>query len=314
MSLVQDPNQFGKVAVALGGNAAEREISLISGKAVLLALKEQGVDAIEFDTQKRSLNELSELGVDRVFNMLHGRGGEDGQLQGALELAGTPYTGSGVLGSALGMDKLRSKLCWLGAGISRPKWMELKGSSDIELCAEKLGFPLMIKPALEGSSLGMAKADNIAQLHAAYKNASSFDCDVMAEQWIAGNEYTVAILANAALPIIKLETPNDFYDYEAKYQLNTTQYHCPCGLAAEQEEELKALALRAFAVLGGHGWGRVDIMMDSSGVAQFLEINTVPGMTDHSLVPMAAQQAGIDFKELVWRILETSLVANEEAK
>lgn len=306
MSTVQTPVSFGKVAVAMGGNAAEREISLLSGEAVLSALQAQNVNAVKFDTKISDLAELKTMGIDRVFNIMHGRGGEDGQLQGALELLGIPFTGSGVLGSALGMDKLRTKTCWLGAGIPTPKWMELTKESDLEVCVRTLGFPVMVKPALEGSSLGMAKAENIEQLHDAYKNAATFDCDVMAEQWVEGEEYTVAVLAGKALPMIRLETPNEFYDYEAKYQTNTTQYHCPCGLDAEQEQALQALSVTAFKVLGGEGWGRVDLMLDGSGNPQLLEINTVPGMTDHSLVPMAANQAGIDFNELVWRILETS--------
>ncbi|MBQ0725046.1 MAG: D-alanine--D-alanine ligase [Cycloclasticus sp.] len=306
-----DPKQFGKVAVAMGGRAAEREISLLSGKAVLTALQKQGVDAVEFDTGKRGLHELTEMGVERVFNAVHGRGGEDGQLQGALELSGIAYTGSGVLGSALGMDKLRSKLCWLGADIATPTWMQLSSVADLALCADKLGFPVMVKPALEGSSLGMMKANSHEELSEAYKTASSFACDVMAEQWVQGQEYTVAILGSVALPVIRLQTPNDFYDYEAKYQANTTQYHCPCGLTEEQEESLKALSLKAFNVLGGSSWGRVDVMIDGANQAQFLEINTVPGMTDHSLVPMAAKHAGISFESLVWRILETSLTSGE---
>jgi len=306
MSIVQSANQFGKVAVLMGGNAAEREISLLSGQAVLTALQAQGVDAVKFDLQTSSLSELKEMRIDRVFNIVHGRGGEDGQLQGALELLDIPYTGSGVLGSALGMDKLRTKLCWLGAGIPTPAWMELTSEADVERCVQKLAFPVMVKPALEGSSLGMAKAENIEQLHKAYKQASTFACEVMAEQWVEGDEYTVAILGDSALPMIRLETPNDFYDYAAKYEVNTTQYHCPCGLDAEQERALQDLSIKAFKILGGSGWGRVDFMLDQMGVPQLLEINTVPGMTDHSLVPMAAKQAGIDFNALVWGILETS--------
>jgi len=306
MSTVQSASQFGKVAVLMGGNAAEREISLLSGQAVLQALQAQGVDAVKFDLQNSALTELKDMAIDRVFNIVHGRGGEDGQLQGALELLGIPYTGSGVLGSALGMDKLRTKLCWLGAGIPTPAWMELTSEADVEQCVHKLGFPVMVKPALEGSSLGMAKAENIEQLHEAYKQASTYACEVMAEQWVEGDEYTVAILAGSALPMIRLETPNDFYDYKAKYEVNTTQYHCPCGLDAEQERALQDLSIKAFNMLGGSGWGRVDLMLDQMGVPQLLEINTVPGMTDHSLVPMAAKQAGIDFNALVWGILETS--------
>lgn len=305
MSLLRKAAEYGKVAVAMGGNAAEREVSLMSGQAVLSALLSQGVDAFAFDTQTQSLDELKVMGVDRVFNIIHGRGGEDGQLQGALELLGIPYTGSTVLGSALGMDKLRTKFCWLGMGIPTPKWMELKGALDVDICAEALEFPLMVKPALEGSSFGMAKADNIEQLYEAYKNAAKFSCDVMAEQWVSGREYTVAILSDKALPMIGLETPHDFYDYEAKYQANTTQYHCPCDLNGERERELQELSVKAFKALGGKGWGRVDLMLDQQGEPQLLEINTVPGMTSHSLVPMAAKQAGISFEELVLGILES---------
>jgi len=300
--------RFGKVAVTMGGSAAERDISLLSGQAVLKALQKQGVDAIQFDTKVSSLDELKKMGIDRVFNMLHGRGGEDGQLQGALDLLGIPYTGSGVLGSALGMDKLRTKLCWLGAGIPTPEWMVLSSQLDVDRCATELGFPVMVKPALEGSSLGMAKADNKQQLEEAFKEALTFGCDVMAEQWVEGAEFTVAILAGKALPMIRLETPNEFYDYDAKYTTNTTQYHCPCGLSAEQEQTLQALSLKAFKVLGGEGWGRVDLMLDQAGQPQLLEINTVPGMTGHSLVPMAAKQASIDFDALVLRILDTSVM------
>ncbi|ORU94349.1 MAG: D-alanine--D-alanine ligase [Cycloclasticus sp. symbiont of Bathymodiolus heckerae] len=309
MSIIRVPAEFGKVAVAMGGNAAEREISLLSGEAVLSALLSQGIDAFEFDTKTHRLDELKSMGVDRVFNIVHGRGGEDGQLQGALELAGIPYTGSGVLGSALGMDKLRTKFCWLGMGIPTPQWTELKDAADVNSCAETLGFSLMVKPALEGSSLGMAKADNLEQLHEAYSNALKFSCDVMAEQWVAGKEYTVAILGGEALPMIRLQTPNDFYDYEAKYQADTTQYHCPCGLGKTQEQELQQLSVKAFKALGGSGWGRVDLMLDQAGQPQLLEINTVPGMTSHSLVPMAAKQAGISFNELVLRILDSSFRA-----
>lgn len=308
MNMRKSSERFGKVAVAMGGSAAERDISLLSGQAVLKALQKQGVDVIQFDTKDSSLDELKQMGVDRVFNMLHGRGGEDGQLQGALDLLGIPYTGSGVLGSALGMDKLRTKLCWLGAGIPTPEWMVLSSTLDVERCATELGFPVMVKPALEGSSLGMAKADNKQQLEEAFKEALKFGCDVMAEQWVEGAEFTVAILADKALPMIRLETPNAFYDYEAKYTTNTTQYHCPCGLSAEQEQALQALSLKAFKALGGEGWGRVDLMLDQAGQPQLLEINTVPGMTDHSLVPMAAKQAGIDFDALVLRILDTSVM------
>ena len=308
---VEDPKLFGKVAVVMGGTSAERDVSLNSGHAVLKALQQKGVDAFAFDTATHSLNELSELATDRVFNALHGRGGEDGQLQGTLELLNIPYTGSGVLGSALGMDKLRSKLCWQGAKMTTPAWRVLSNVTDIEPCAVELGYPLIIKPALEGSSIGMAKVTNLDELTKAWQQASQYNCDVIAEKWITGAEFTVAILAGEALPAIRLETPHDFYDYQAKYHSNTTQYFCPCGLAEAQEEQLKAIAIDAFKILGGTGWGRVDFMLDEQQTAYLLEINTVPGMTDHSLVPMAAKQAGIDFNGLVWNILETSIAREE---
>lgn len=311
MNASTDLMNFGKVAVTMGGDAAERAISLISGKAVLDALLAKGVDAIKFDTQRMGLEELKTLDVDRVFNIVHGRGGEDGLLQGALEMLSIPYTGSGVLGSALGMDKLRTKLCWRGHNLPTPSWSVLKTKSDIDACADALGFPVIVKPSLEGSSIGMAKANNVVELEEAFDTAIKFNCDVIAEQWVTGKEYTVAILGDTALPMIRLQTPNEFYDYEAKYQANTTQYDCPCGLPADKEQQLQALALEAFNILGGSSWGRVDLMLDESGEPWLLEINTVPGMTSHSLVPMAAEQAGISFEELVCKILETSKVQQE---
>lgn len=308
---IQQASEFGKVAVALGGTAAEREISLLSGAQVLAGLQAGGIDAHGFDTGQHPLHQLAEDGYDRVFNIVHGRGGEDGQLQGALDSMGMPYTGSGVLGSALGMDKLRSKLCWLGAGLPTPAWRILASESDLAACASDLGFPLIVKPALEGSSIGMSRVDSLVELHAAWQQASQFGCEVFAEQWVTGPEYTVALLDGEALPMIRLQTPNTFYDYEAKYQANTTQYHCPCGLPADQEQDLQALAIQAFEILGGSGWGRVDLMLDAQDRPWLLEINTVPGMTDHSLVPMAARVAGLDFAALVWRILETSFKDEE---
>ena len=298
---------FGKVAVAMGGDAAEREISLMSGKAVLSALLAKGVDAVEFDTQHMGLEQLKMLGIDRVFNIVHGRGGEDGLLQGALDMLSIPYTGSGVLGSALGMDKLRTKLCWRGHNLPTPVWSVLKTKSDLDACVKVLGFPIIVKPSLEGSSIGMAKAHNKDELQVAFDKANKFNCDVIAEQWVTGKEYTVAILDDTALPMIRLTTPNEFYDYEAKYQAKTTQYDCPCGLSADKEQQLQALALEAFQILGGSSWGRVDLMLDESDEPWLLEINTVPGMTSHSLVPMAAEQAGINFEELVYKILETCM-------
>lgn len=298
---------FGKVAVLMGGNAAEREVSLRSGKAVYEGLLAKGVDAIVVDVQGNFIEAVQHLKVDHVFNIIHGRGGEDGQLQAILDSLNIPYTGSGVLASALAMDKLRTKLCWRGADLPTPDWFVLKNENDIDACIEMLSFPMIVKPSLEGSSVGMSKAKNRDELVEALKIALECNCEVYAEKWVSGKEYTVGILQNAALPVIRLETPREFYDYEAKYHSNTTQYHCPCGLNAEQEKQLQDLALKASNIISVEGWARVDVFIDSDNNAQLIEINTVPGMTDHSLVPMAAKQAGIDFNELVWRILETSI-------
>ena len=303
----EKPEQFGRVAVVMGGTAAEREISLRSGAAVFQALKNQGVDAIAVDVQGSLIDALKDLQVDRVFNIIHGRGGEDGVLQAVLEVLGIPYTGSGVLASALAMDKHRTKLCWQGYGLVTPQWFILKDNDDIEPCITKLGFPVIVKPAQEGSSIGMNKAHNREELINALQIAAEYDCDVYAESWVTGKEYTVGVLDGVALPVIRLETPNAFYDYEAKYQATTTQYHCPCGLPIEQEQMLQDLAVTACQVIGVKGWARVDVFIDEKGQYQLIEVNTVPGMTDHSLVPMAAKQAGIDFENLVWRILASSL-------
>jgi D-alanine-D-alanine ligase len=250
---------------------------------------------------------LSGVRVDRVFNVIHGRGGEDGVLQAVLQVMGLPYTGSGVLASALSMDKLRTKLCWQGLGLRTPLWFVLKSAADIDSCIAKLGFPVIVKPAQEGSSIGMSKATNRDELVSALTLASQFRCDVYAEQWVQGQEYTVGILDGEALPAIRLETPNTFYDFDAKYRANTTKYHCPCGLNAEREQQLQALAVQACKGLDVKGWARVDVFIDASDQSQLIEVNTVPGMTDHSLVPMAAKAIGISFEELVWRILETSM-------
>ena len=306
---IKRAEDFGKVAVLMGGVAAEREISLRSGNAVYKALLECGVDALAIDVTASPIMALAGLNVDRVFNIMHGRGGEDGVLQGVLESLGLPYTGSGVLASALSMDKLRTKLCWQGMGLPTPKWFLLKNSADLASCIENLGFPVIVKPAMEGSSIGMSKASNPEELLKAYQTAAQFNCDVYAEQWVQGKEYTVTMLAGEALPVIRLETPNEFYDFNAKYQANTTRYHCPCGLAVEIEEKLQALTLQACQGLGVKGWARLDVFIDNNDKPQLIEVNTVPGMTDHSLAPMAAKAAGIDFAELVWRILETSLAA-----
>lgn len=301
-----DGTRFGKVALLLGGTSAEREISLKSGQAVLAALQGRGVAVEPIDPDAAVMERLRLGGFDRVFIMLHGRGGEDGQIQGALETLGLPYTGSGVLGSALGMDKYRCKLVWQGAGLPTADFALLRDAKDLPRAAA-LGFPLMIKPAHEGSSIGMARVEDEGQLEAAWRDASRYDTLVLAERWIAGPEFTCAILGYEALPLIRLETPRVFYDYEAKYFANDTRYLCPCGLPAEEEARLQALALEAFETVGARGWGRVDLMLDGEGNPYLLEINTVPGMTDHSLVPMAARARGLDFDELVWRILETSL-------
>ncbi len=299
--------RFGKVAVLLGGRAAEREISLKSGRAVLAALLSKGVDAHPLDPDETVLAQLHDGGYDRAFIILHGRGGEDGQIQGALETIGLPYTGSGVLGSALGMDKYRCKLAWAGCDLPTAESVLLRGATDLPAAAA-LGFPLMIKPVHEGSSIGMARVETVDALERAWRVAAKFDDLVLAEHWIQGAEYTCAILGQAALPLIRLETPHAFYDFDAKYQANSTRYHCPCGLDAATELRLRQLSLDAFEAVGASGWGRVDLMLDADGRAYLLEINTVPGMTDHSLVPMAARVAGLDFETLAWQILETSLV------
>ncbi len=298
--------QFGKVALLMGGRAAEREISLKSGRAVHEALLRLGIDVDPLDPDETILERLRTGGYDRAFIILHGRGGEDGQIQGALETIGMPYTGSGVLGSALGMDKYRCKLAWGGCGLPTADYVLLREEADLPAAAA-LGFPLMIKPVHEGSSIGMARVESLAELERAWRAAAEFDALVLAERWIQGIELTCAILGREALPMIRLETPHAFYDYEAKYRANSTLYHCPSGLDEAVETRLRELSLRAFDVVGASGWGRVDMMLDGEGRPYLLEINTVPGMTDHSLVPMAARTAGVDFDTLVWRILETSL-------
>ncbi len=300
-------NEFGKVAVLMGGDAAERVISLNSGHAVFNALRIQGINVIAVDVKDNAIDSLANLKIDRVFNCIHGRGGEDGKLQAILEILKIPYTGSAVMASALSMDKLRTKLCWRGAGLTTPDWFVLKQESDVDACIEKLGLPMIVKPAQEGSSVGMSKACSRDELLQAFHLAAQFNCDVYAESWVVGKEYTVGILNGEALPVIGLETPNAFYDYQAKYHSTSTQYHCPSNLNDEQEKALQTLALTACDIIGISGWARVDVFIDENNQAQLIEVNTVPGMTDHSLVPMAAKQAGIDFEELVWRILETSV-------
>jgi len=305
----RNPKDYGKVAVLLGGWSAERSISLISGAAVLAALQRQGVDAHGIDVDRDVVAKLQAGGFNRAFNMLHGRGGEDGVMQGLLEVLGLPYTGSGVLASALGMDKLKTKEIWSAKGLPTPEYVVLDKESDLAEAARRVGFPMMVKPVHEGSSIGMSKVLTEAELPAAWEKARQQDNCVIAEQFIQGAEYTAAVLGRQALPMIKLETPNVFYDFDAKYKANTTRYICPCGLPADKEREIQNLALRAFDAVDALGWGRIDIMVDANGFPWLLEINTLPGMTDHSLVPMAAKQAGIEFDELVLRILDESLAA-----
>ncbi len=310
---IQHASEFGRVAVLLGGTSSEREVSLISGKAVLAALQRRGVDAVGFDPGERALTELLALGIDRAWIALHGPGGEDGTLQGALEFLGIPYSGSGVMGSAIGMDKLRTKWLCQALGVSTAPFIVLRAAQDLDSAVEKLGLPLFVKPGSQGSSVGMARVERAADLKAAWEQALRFDPVVFAESLIPGPEYTVAILQDRALPSIRIETPRSFYDYEAKYLRDDTRYLCPSGLSTSAEQHLGRLALAAFDACGAEGWGRADFMMDRTGRPQLLEINTVPGMTDHSLVPMAARAAGIDFEELVWRVLESSFVRSVRA-
>lgn len=300
-------SDFGKVAVLFGGTSAEREVSLNSGSRVLAALQGQGIDAHPFDPASQPLDALK--GYDRAFIALHGRHGEDGTIQGALEVMRIPYTGSGVLASALAMDKFRTKLMWQAAGLAIPDYALLTADSDFDDIEEELGLPLFVKPAREGSSIGVTKVKERGALKAAYEEAARHDPLVIAEKGVLGGEYTVGIIGDEALPIIKIEPATDWYDYEAKYNRDDTRYLCPCGLPEAKELEIRKGALEAFRVLGGRGWGRVDFLMDDEGNYYFLEVNTAPGMTDHSLVPMAARVHGLDYPTLVRRVLE--LAAND---
>jgi D-alanine-D-alanine ligase len=298
---------FGKVAVLLGGDSSEREISLLSGNAVLAALKRRGVDAYAFDPSVVPVQSLVDGKFDRAWIALHGPGGEDGLMQGALEWLGIPYTGSGVLASALTMDKLKTKRVVMGGGYAAPEYAVLSSPADLPGALASIGLPLMVKPASQGSSVGMTKVKAPGEFQRAYAEARAVDPIVFAEAFITGGEYTVGVLQNQALPSIRIQPATEFYDYQAKYFRNDTQYHCPSGLTAPAEAELQAAALAAFQVTDCFGWGRVDFMRDEiTDKFYFIEINTTPGMTDHSLVPMAARQAGMDFEELVWRVLETS--------
>ncbi|NLY12927.1 MAG: D-alanine--D-alanine ligase [Gammaproteobacteria bacterium] len=309
MSQALDVKAFGRVSVLYGGRSAEREVSLKSGAAVLAALQAAGVDAFAIDVGDDLLARLCEQQIDRAFIVLHGRGGEDGTVQGLLECAGIPYTGSGVLASALAMDKLRTKQIWHSVGLPTPRHAALVTEEDCHQAAQDLGFPLIVKPASEGSSIGMAKVDDLAALLAAWQDARRFDPQVLVEQWISGPEFTVAMLGGEVLPPIRLGTNHAFYDYEAKYLSNDTKYEIPCGLDAQKEAELRELTARACQALGVTGWGRADVMQDGQGRFWLLEVNTVPGMTDHSLVPMAAKAHGLDFTALVLNILSGTLQA-----
>jgi D-alanine-D-alanine ligase len=309
--VVSHADDFGRVAVLYGGRSAERDVSLDTGRAVLGALLARGVDAVGWDPAEHSLSDLAAAGFDRVWIALHGPGGEDGAIQGALQWLGLPYTGSGVMASALAMDKVRSKRVFDAAGIPTPDYAIVRNRSHAVLAAEDFGYPLILKPACQGSSVGMTKVFDPDDLNGAVDLALSFDDFAIVERCIVGDEYTVAVLQGEALPSIRIETPRVFYDYRAKYESDRTRYHCPGTGSDDLEQQYASLALAAFAELGCSGWGRVDFMTGGDGQPLVLEVNTVPGMTSHSLVPMAAKTSGIDFEELCWRILETSFADNE---
>lgn len=309
--LTSNPKDFGRVAVLLGGWSSERQVSLWSGQGVLEALQRRGVDAVGVDADREAILNLGKQGYARAFNVLHGTGGEDGTVQAALELQGIPYTGSGVLASALAMDKLRSKRMWKAEGLPTPDWMMLREPGDALKAAEQFGFPLFIKPSEEGSSVGISKVKTATQLGSAFRRARGEHDErpraAMAERYVAGGDYTCGILDGQALPIIRIEPEGEFYDYHAKYISEQTRYHCPAGLDPLHEAELQAMCVRAFELVGGRGWGRADFMLDAQGKAWLLEVNTVPGMTSHSLVPMAARATGMDYESLCWAVLETTL-------
>jgi D-alanine-D-alanine ligase len=300
---------FGKVAVLMGGSSAEREISLMSGNGVLKALRSKGVDAHAFDPKQRDLFDLKREAFARCFIALHGRGGEDGTIQGALEMLGIPYTGSGVMGSAIGMDKWRTKMVWIASGLPTPRFRILDEKTGWSSVARELKLPLIVKPANEGSTLGLTKVTSVKQLPEAYELAAKKYRDIaLAEQFIDGPEYTASVLGEQALPLIRIEAPKGNYDYQNKYFTDDTKYHCPSGLPAKKEKALQALTLRAFDAVGCRGWGRIDIMLDKRGRPWLLEVNTSPGMTGHSLVPMAAKAVGIPYEDLCVRILEMARV------
>lgn len=297
------PHQFGKVAVLLGGNSAERAVSLNSGNAVFEALNAQGIDVVKIDSKENLIGQLNTHAVDVAFIALHGVGGEDGTIQGLLEFYGLPYTGSGVKASAICMDKWRTKLIWQGLGLPTPAFILAESSDDLSAFSTQVGYPMMVKPALEGSSIGISKVKDSSAVQGAYDAAYNTGSPVLAEQFVKGKEFTIAILNGKALPVIQLKPANEFYDYDAKYIQDDTEYLLPCGLSPEKELEVQALALKAYESVGCKGWGRVDVMQDENENFWLIEVNTVPGMTDHSLVPMAAKAAGIDFQQLVIEIL-----------
>lgn len=306
-ALFQDsPEKYGRVAVLLGGNSAEREVSLLSGEAVLQGLLEMGVDAFAIDAGKDLVNQLQAVKVDRVFNILHGRGGEDGVLQGLLEYLGVPYTGSGVLASALAMDKVKTKLIWQQHGLPTPGFSALTAETDFERLITELES-VVVKPSREGSSIGMSIVDDAIALKNAYEAATKYDAEVMAEQRIVGPEFTVPFIGDRIFPAIQLKTTHQFYDYDAKYKADDTQYTCPAPLSEAKQVELENICRQAFTAIGATGWGRVDVMQDENGRFWLLELNTVPGMTSHSLVPISAKAAGFEFGDLVLKILDTSL-------
>lgn len=309
--LIRDPNAFGRVAVMLGGDSSERAVSLDSGTAVLKALQQKGVDAHAWDPAEKSLSEFAAAGFDRVWIALHGPGGEDGALQGALQWHGVPYTGSGVMSSALAMDKVRSKHLFDACEIPTPEYAAVHSRADASVAAEQLEFPLIVKPSGQGSSVGMSKVFERGELNGAIDEALRYGDVVLMERCIIGDEFTVAVLQGEAMPSIRIATPRVFYDYRAKYESDRTEYVCPGTTNASDEQRYADLAVAAFRELGCTGWGRVDFMTGTDGQPQVLEVNTVPGMTSHSLVPMAAKQLGIDFPELCWRILETSFAHGE---
>jgi D-alanine-D-alanine ligase len=297
---------LGKVAVLMGGKSAEREVSLKSGQAVTIALQSQGVDATALDVKTLEDIQTVSQNYDRAFIALHGRWGEDGVVQAILEDLGVPYTGSGMAASAVAMDKLRTKWLWLGAGLPTPKFIWVSDSLPLDIDSFSIPFPVIVKPSHEGSSIGMRKVVNKAELVDAVAFAQQYDSEILIEQWITGREYTVGVLNNEPLPLIELKTTHDFYDFEAKYQSNDTQYICPCDLDSETQQKIKSLVLQAFNVIGAKGWGRVDLMLDECNQPWLIELNSIPGMTDHSLVPMAAKAAGLSFEKLVLEILQTA--------